>query len=121
MNDEATRLAFWGVTIHLIVDWLLQNDWMARYKSSLKHRAAWVHWGLHYIGLMLVFPVKWALLISIIHLLIDTRVPLIWWRKTYRQTVTGDIALHVAIWGDQVAHWAVICIVALLITHFKLT
>lgn len=112
---EATVTAFWGVTIHLIVDWLLQNHWMATYKASLKHSAAWVHAGMHTIALLLVFPPVYALAIGVVHLLIDTRVPLAWWRKTYRQTREGEVALHVAIWGDQVAHWAVICAAALLL------
>lgn len=113
--SEATVIAFWGVTIHLIVDWLLQNHWMATYKASLRHPAAWVHAGLHTLALLLIFPPLYALAIGIIHLLIDTRVPLMWWRKTYRQTQTGDVALHVAIWGDQVVHWAVICGAALIL------
>jgi len=112
---EATVTAFWGVTIHLIVDWLLQNHWMATYKASLKHPAAWVHAGMHTIALLLVFPPLYALAIGVIHLLIDTRVPLATWRVIYRQTREGEVALHVAIWGDQVVHWAVICIAALLL------
>ena len=110
-----TQLAFWGVTAHLFADWLLQNHWMATYKSSLKHPAAWVHGGIHFLFMLLVFPPAWALVIATVHILIDTRRPLIWWRKTYRQTQTGDAALHVAIWGDQVAHWLVIAAVAILV------
>jgi hypothetical protein len=112
---HATSLLLWGVAIHLFCDWLLQNDWMARYKSSLKHPASWVHSGIHLIGLLLIFPWYAALIIAIIHLLIDTRVPLVWWRKAYRQTREGDVALHVAMWSDQVAHITVLAIAALLI------
>lgn len=113
MNELSTQLAFWGVTVHLFVDWFLQNHWMATNKSSLNHPAAWVHSGLHFVGLLLVFPIQYAALIAIIHLIIDTRVPLAAWRVIFKQTREGDVALHVAIWGDQVAHWVVICIVAL--------
>lgn len=117
MNAESTTLAFWGVTIHLIVDWLLQNDWMAVNKSNLKHFAAWVHSGLHMIALALIFPYPYNVLIAVIHLLIDTRKPLIWWRSVFRQTRKGDVALHVAIWSDQVVHWMVICLAALWISR----
>lgn len=113
MNPLSTQLAFWGVTVHLVIDWLFQNEWMAVNKANLRHPAGWVHAGLHFVGLTFVFPVQWALFIAAIHLLVDTRKPLIWWRKTYRQTVAGAAALHVAMWGDQVVHWAVICLVAL--------
>ena len=114
---EATILLTWGIAIHLFCDWLLQNDWMARYKSDLRHPAAYVHSGIHFLGLLLIFSPLIALLIAIIHLLIDTRVPLIWWRRIFRQTTIGDVALHVALWGDQVAHITVIAIVAYLINH----
>lgn len=109
----AIGLIVYGVVIHLVCDWLLQNDWMARNKASLTHPAAWVHGGIHLIGMMLIFAPIYALAIAIVHMLIDTRVPLAWWRRIYRQTSTGDVALHVAIWTDQVAHVAVIAVMAL--------
>lgn len=111
----ATSLCLWGIVVHLFCDWLLQNDWMARNKSSLRHPAAYVHSGIHLAGLLFIFPWWMALYIAVIHLLIDTRVPLVWWRRVYRQTQTGDVALHVALWGDQVAHIAVIAMAALII------
>ncbi len=112
---HATSLLLWGVVIHLFCDWLLQNDWMARYKASLKHPASWVHSGIHFIGLLLIFPLWMAAIIAIIHLLVDTRVPLQWWRRIYRQTREGDIALHVALWGDQVVHITVLAIAAFIV------
>lgn len=115
INDLATRLLLWGIAVHLFADWLLQNHYMATYKSSLKHPASWLHSGIHLAGLLLIFPWWMAVLIAITHLLIDTRVPLVWWRKFYRQTRTGDVALHVALWGDQVAHITVLAIAALVI------
>lgn len=110
-----TELAFWGVTIHLFVDWLLQNEWMALYKSDIKSIAGWLHAGLHVFCLSSIFPFQWALLIGIIHLLVDTRVPLNWWRRVYKQTTTGEMGVHVAIWQDQVVHWLVICVAAILL------
>jgi hypothetical protein len=137
-SDTATRLLLWGIVIHLFCDWVLQNHWMAENKYRfagprdylrflgpapvgegplflLPHPAAFVHASIHGVTLLLIFPWPSALIIAVIHLLIDTRVPLSWWRKFYKQTTTGDMALHVAIWGDQVLHIFVLAIVALLV------
>ncbi len=111
----ATRFFVWAFVIHLIGDWLLQNDWMARNKSNLRHPAAWLHSGLHYLGLLLIFPIWMAALVALSHLLIDTRIPLVWWRRVYRQTQKGEIALHVALWSDQVAHIAVLALASLIV------
>lgn len=112
----ASDLLLWGIVIHLVVDWLLQNDWMAQNKVRLRHPAAWVHSGLHFLGLLLIFQPITAWVIATIHLLIDTRAPLAWWRNTYRQTQEGAIALHVSLWADQVLHIAIIALAALLET-----
>src|SRR5580765_2976094 len=109
---HATSLLLWGIVLHLFIDWILQNDWQAQNKSDILHPAAYVHSGLHLLGLLLVFPAWMAGIIAIIHLLIDTRVPLQFWRKIYRQTTTGDVALHVAMWGDQVLHISVLAVAA---------
>lgn len=116
---HATSLLIWGIVIHLFCDWILQNDFLARNKSSLLHPASWIHSGIHFLGLLLIFSPVVALAIALIHLLIDTRVPLQWWRKFYRQTTTGDVALHVAMWSDQVAHITVLAIAALLVAGLK--
>lgn len=116
---HATSLLIWGIAIHLFCDWILQNDWQARNKSNLLHPAAYVHSGIHFVGLLLIFSPVWALVIALVHLLIDTRVPLQFWRKIYRQTTTGDVALHVAMWGDQVCHITVLAIAALIIGGLK--
>lgn len=115
---HATSLLLWGIVIHLFCDWLLQNDWQARNKASLKHLAAWVHSGIHLIGLLLIFPPLAAIVIAFTHLIIDTRLPLIAWRNIFRQTRTGLAALHVAMWSDQVAHITVLAVAALVIGGF---
>ncbi len=115
ISDLATKLLLWGIVVHLFCDWILQNDWMAKYKSSLLHPASWVHSGIHLIGLLLIFPWWMAVIIASIHLLIDTRIPLQWWRKVYRQTREGEVALHVALWSDQVLHITVLAVAALMI------
>lgn len=113
-TTHSTTLLLWGIVIHWALDWLLQNAWMADNKSSLLHPAAYVHSGIHFVGLLLIFPPLAALAIAIIHLLIDTRAPLRWWRKVYRQTQEGPAAMHVAMWSDQVLHITVLAVVALL-------
>jgi len=100
MGDTLT----YAIAAHFVGDWFLQNHWMAINKSSLKHVAAWVHSGIHVFLLFFVLPPAAAVAIGITHLLIDTRVPLKWWRAMFRQTRAGDAALHVAIWQDQIAH-----------------
>jgi len=129
---SATDYALWGIIVHLVCDWLLQNHWQANNKASLSHPAAWIHSGIHTIGLLLVFPPLVALIIGLLHLFIDTRIPLNWWRRVYRQTrimpipidtiarmvatqAHNNIALHVSMWGDQVLHIAVIAVAALLV------
>jgi hypothetical protein len=116
---RTTDLLLWGIVIHLFCDWILQNDWQARNKSSLKHPAAYVHSGIHLAGLSLLvfFGVPWyfPVIVAITHILIDTRKPLAWWRSFFKQTTEGPVALDVALWSDQVAHITVLAIVALII------
>ncbi len=95
-----------GLLAHLIADWLLQNDWMAQNKMHLKHPASWVHTGIQVVALSIALSWQAGLVLGFIHLLIDTRIPLQWWQRTFRQTTAGPAALHVAIWGDQVLHIA---------------
>jgi len=115
ITDTATKLFVWGLVWHLFADWILQNAWMSDNKSNLLHPAAYVHSGLHLLGLLLIFPPLVALGIAMIHLGIDTRLPLSWWRRVYRQTREGDVALHVAIWSDQTCHVLVLAIAAFII------
>ncbi|HLF27903.1 MAG TPA: DUF3307 domain-containing protein [Anaerolineae bacterium] len=97
-----------GLVAHLIADWLLQNDWMARNKISLRHPAAWVH------GLIQAVLLGWALgwlaglVLALFHMLVDTRFLLRWWQGFFGQTTEGTYASHTAIWADQVLHVAAI-------------
>ena len=112
-----SELLIWGLVIHLGVDLLLQNEWMALNKVSLKHPAAYVHSGLHFCGLVWIFPWWIALGVATTHLLIDTRVPLRWWREFYGQTrdPNNPMSIHVAFWGDQTLHIVVIAVASLLV------
>ena len=104
---EAANLLIFAVVIHLVCDWLLQNEWMATNKMKRqtylhydshgfevmkegswwdRHPAAYVHSGIHVLGLLLIFPWWAALLAGISHLVIDTRKPVEWWSKLIKQT-----------------------------------
>jgi len=106
---SATDLLIWGTVIHLVIDWLAQNEWMAVNKAKRRkrfewradgtwitrwwdrHPAAYVHAGLHGGAQLLIFPWPAALAIAVTHLLIDTRVPVIWWSKLIRQTQPAEV------------------------------
>ena len=112
--QQATVLLLWGTVVHLVADWLFQNNWMALHKSDLRHPASWVHSGIHTVGLCMVFAWPLALLIGFSHLLIDTRKPLLWWMQTVKQMPPCDRTPVVEIWLDQVMHITVLAVVALL-------
>ena len=110
---EATVLLVWSIVVHLIADWLLQNDWMAVHKVDLRHPAAWVHSGIHTLGLCLLFSWPVALLIGLTHLLIDTRIPLLWWMGRVKQVPKDARLPIVETWLDQVMHITVLATVVL--------
>lgn len=135
----ATDLLIWGIVVHLLIDWLGQNEWIAvnkakrrfstwrRYNFGVstvwwdRHPAAYIHAAMHGAAQLLVFPWWAALAIGVTHLLIDTRVPVAWWSKLIRQTQPDpsrfpvmDIGADVRIWADQVWHIGVVAAVALL-------
>jgi hypothetical protein len=109
---DATGLMVWGLVLHLVADWLLQNAWLADNKAARRvpdsglggqigrwlnrkaiihshwwdrHPAAYVHAGIHGVLLALVFG--WvAAPLALAHLVIDTRAPVAWWSRLIRQT-----------------------------------
>lgn len=99
-----------ALVMHLIGDWLLQNHWMAENKPNLKHPAAWIHTGVHVVLLSLVLGIQAGVILGILHMIVDTRGPLIWWRRVFGMTTEGPFAQPVAIWSDQVLH--IVCIAA---------
>lgn len=97
-----------GFIAHLIADWLLQNDWMSKNKTSLRHPAAWIHATI-YAGLLgLALGWQAGLALGALHILVDTRVPLRWWQDVFRQTREGPMAATLRVWADQVIHIATI-------------
>jgi hypothetical protein len=114
---SASDLLIWGLVLHLVADWPLQNDWMARHKASFRHPAGYVHAAIH--GGLLAFVFGWlSLPLAVVHLLIDTRRPVVWWSRLIRQTQPGgtgyDVGLEVRFWTDQVFHVACVAVGALI-------
>jgi hypothetical protein len=108
-----------GVVAHLIADWLLQNDWMAKNKKNLRHPAAWTHAAIHAILLGLALGWLAGLVLGGFHILLDTRRPLGWWRHVFRQTNDdGLAALATAVWADQVVHIVAIAAWVVLASQF---
>jgi hypothetical protein len=99
-----------GLIAHLVADWILQNDWMALNKTSLRHPASWVHGAIQ--GLCLGLALGWlaGLVLGFVHLLIDTRVPMDWWIRFFKESSKAPEAASIAIWLDQTLH--IVCIAA---------
>ena len=115
-----SSVLIWAVTIHMVVDWMLQTDWMARNKTNLRHPAAYVHSGLHALGLMLVFPWFLALGVGVTHLLIDTRKPVTWWIETIKQMPrTTPLFTTVEIWLDQIFHVLVLLLAVIILPNIR--
>ncbi|MFN2139963.1 MAG: DUF3307 domain-containing protein [Candidatus Promineifilaceae bacterium] len=107
----------WALFIHMFVDLPLQTEWMALNKTNLRHPAAYVHSGLHTLGLLFVFPWWLALSVGISHLLIDTRRPVAWWvehikHMPYSTPMFADIEM----WLDQVFHIVMIFLATIVVS-----
>ena len=117
MLPIAADVLVWAVIIHLVVDWLLQTDWMARNKTNLRHPAALVHSGLHTLALLLIFPWWLALGVGISHWLIDSRGPVTWWTsKIKKMPPSTPTYLTVEIWMDQIFHLLMLVLAVLILT-----
>lgn len=102
----------YGWLAHLIADWFLQNDYMAVNKVDPRHPAGYIHAGIHTLIQIPILGFKRALVVGVLHWLIDLRTALTKWKQIFRQSIDGPVAMHVAIWEDQVAHLSVIAAVA---------
>jgi hypothetical protein len=102
--QRATELLVWGAVVHLIGDFLLQTEWMAQHKYNLRHPASWVHSGIHGLLLLLVFPPAAALTIGLVHLWIDTRIPVLWWMHVIKRMPPGPEFDRLYFWMDQSFH-----------------
>lgn len=91
---SASDLLIWGIVVHLVADWPLQNDWMANNKMKrgvrgkwyLRHVAAHAHAWVHILFLSMVFGWPIGVLLGLTHLIIDTRWPVVKWSQFIGQT-----------------------------------
>jgi hypothetical protein len=97
-----------GFVAHLVGDWILQNDWMARNKTSLQHPAAWIHAAIHALCLGIALGPLAGVVLGLSHLLIDTRVPVDFWIRHFKKSTQAPEAGTIALALDQTLH--VICI-----------
>jgi hypothetical protein len=110
-----TSTFVWAMMVHLVADWLFQTEWMVANKSNVMHVAAWVHSGIHALGLLLVLPWYLALGVGITHLLIDTRILVNWWMTTIKGVPKSSPTFgQVELWVDQVFHLTILAVVVLL-------
>jgi hypothetical protein len=112
---SATELVVWGSVLHLVVDWLFQNRWIAENKYRSGHPSGYLHAVLQGLAMLIVFPPVAALALAVAHFVIDTRKPLEWWARLVDQPESGPVAVSVHIWRDQALHIATIAVAALIV------
>ena len=108
-----------GLMLHLVADWLLQNEWMAVNKVRLTHPAAWIHGGIHGVLLGLVFGWAGGVTLALFHIIIDTRHPIRWWIKIFKKCDDSPDLPILLIGCDQVLHLACIAGWIVFIGFFK--
>ncbi len=113
-RSSPTDLLVWGAAVHMAVDWLTQNEWIAENKHRLGHPSGYVHATGHAAGQALVFPPPYAAVLGVAHLIVDTREPMKLWGKVVSQPEEGATAVSVQIWRDQVAHVGFIAFAAMI-------
>ena len=93
-----------ALMLHLIGDWILQNEWMSVNKIRLSHPAAWIHAGIHALLLGFVFGWLGGVVLGVLHMLVDTRVPIRWWSKVFKKCEQSPDISILLIGCDQVLH-----------------
>jgi hypothetical protein len=116
-TPHMAELLIKGLIVHLVVDFFLQPDWIADNKMHLRHPAAWAHGALNIAGNLLVFAPIIAIGLGITHILIDTRIPLRWWRRLFQQDPQGEHASLFYLLQDQAAHLIFLGLAVLLSTQ----
>ena len=108
-----------AVVLHLVADWLLQNEWMSVNKVRISHPAAWVHGGIHAVLLGLVLGWAGGLTLGLLHILVDTRLPLTWLIKYFKKCEKSPDLPILLIGCDQVMHLACLAGWIVLADHWK--
>lgn len=105
--------------LHLIADWLLQNEWMAVNKVRLSHPAAWMHGAIHAVLLGLVLGWAGGLTLGLLHIAVDTRLPIQWWIKHFKKCENSPDLPILLIGCDQVLHLTCLAGWMVLADHWK--
>ena len=120
INEPMTTFN-WLIVAHLVGDWMLQNDWMARYKqSSLFNRAIAVHCIIYTVTMLVslwfaalkhqlqpaYFQVSLIILLS--HWVIDAAALAKRWARLFRQSDTTFVHIMV----DQTMHVLILACLA---------
>jgi hypothetical protein len=113
-RPSPTDLLVWGAAVHMAVDWLTQNEWIAENKHRVGHPSGYLHATSHAAGQALVFPPPYAAALGVLHMIVDTREPMKLWGKIVSQPDDGATAVSVQIWRDQVAHVGFIAFAAMI-------
>lgn len=109
----------WLLLGHLLGDWVLQNDWMAKgKKKGLLTLAGVVHFAI-YTGVILgalwlsgvtgrrpAFYLTFGMVVFVSHWLIDATDGVEWWMRFYRQSRLEVVRVMV----DQVLHLLVLLV-----------
>ena len=93
-----------ALMLHLIADWLLQNEWMAVNKVRLSHPAAWVHGLIHGVLLGLVLGWVGGVVLALLHIFVDCRIPIRWWVQVFKKCERSPDYAVILIGCDQVLH-----------------
>lgn len=93
---------------HLVADWLLQTEWMARNKKDLRHPAGWVHAGFY--GLLMGLALGWmgGVVLGALHAVTDTGWPVNWWIRVIKKCERAPHIDVIRIGADQALHLVVI-------------
>lgn len=118
---------------HRLGDYFLQTSRQAENKS--KNAKALMDHCITYsimitILVMLVLPYKWAIVVFFLtfieHMIVDSRIPVVWWKNFLEKTITGnknfnikDLPFFVIIEIDQTFHIVRMFLIALLIGYFN--
>lgn len=103
----------WLLITHFIFDFLFQTEWQATHKAKgrLINRALLAHCSIYTLGFLPVILASglhaaWLLFIFGTHVAIDTRRPIIWWRRAIMQNTPATIAATewLTIVVDQIFH-----------------
>lgn len=115
---------------HRMGDYLFQTDYQAQNKAKsgiARYKHCFVY--ALTIGLMMGFAFKWQMMLAVFgltfieHYIIDSRKPIVWWKKTLEKVVGNKgfdiekMPFFVLIEIDQTVHYVRIFVISMLIGY----